>query len=314
MIFIIDQSIIYLESKKFSIFAEAILKASDEHHFIVIDYQTQRWITDTLLSDDQYLGKSQIDRIESNLELWSPDTMCQNNMAKVTIGVGDNFLSVEDMKLIADRQSKVVIENGLYDWEVVKKWVKLYRQDRVYKSINSKVHRAITSFQLVEENAGGGSGSIENRIRTIIPEYKGVAQWKISTIFDSDKDCRNQPSKNSSLINYLQNNKIGFHELNKREIENYFPYSLYKELKFTTDKVPNPNESGFYWDYYDFTPNENTLKNKDYVRFVKCEKDDVLALAEKLTKQDVQSRLAHCTDAGEPDEVQEIILLMAKII
>lgn len=298
MIFKIDKTIMGLEASDLLVFAEALQKASENLHFLDVDYQVQLWIEDTILKSDLYLGKLVVQLILSNEELWSPSSMNKKYLRTVTIGCNEGMLSVSEMKVMVEEPSAVVLENGKYDWSVISKWIRLYRKDHSLGSVNAYVNRAVGLNLIRSRNAGGADG-ILNKIDVLMPEYKGTCCFKVLSIFDSDKISSTDIEDHKKTIKArLMDLGIEYHELCKREIENYFPLETYRRAGFVVAGGDIPNLSDEEWDYLD-------VYNS---KFLSIEKKDVVTLADEITKHELLSRV---TNVGGMDEIQEIILKLA---
>ena len=125
----------------------------------------------------------------------------------------------------------------------------------------------------------------------------------MTTLFDSDKNKKDDEAKNSALTNFLNQEGYDYHELEKREIENYFPISTYEKAGLLIPGADTQNITEEEWDYMDIGKSG----------LVKMEKKDVLSLSEYLTKPELQQRVRNTVQNGR-DEIQRVILFLAKYI
>ncbi len=301
MIFRIDKSITELNAPDLLVFAGALQKASENLHFLDVDYQVQLWIERTIFQSDLYLGKLVIQQIQRNEEMWSPSSMNRKYLRTVTVGCEEGMLTASSMKIMAEEPSVVVLENGKYDWCVISKWIKLYRKDHSFGYVNAYVNRAV-GCNLIRSGNAGGSGGILNEIDILIPSYKDTYPLKLLSIFDSDKTSPTDIEEHNNTIKEGLN-KLGieYHELCKREIENYFPLDTYRRAGFVVAGVDVPDLPEEEWDYLDVHKND----------FLSLEKKDVETLAKEITKPELQSRVGN---VNGQDEIQEIILKLARHI
>lgn len=302
MIFSIDDSVMRQGEDVALVFASSLQKAAEKRHYVEMSPQMQRWIDDELFESGKYLGTLACELLVKNNEFWKPTSICKRYQTTVTVGYGSGMLSVEEMALLVEEPSVVVLENGRYDWAAIKRWIKLYRKERGFDTINQQVHRAVTSHLLREHHAGGGSGSIVNVMTVLISIYKGLHALRLTAIFDSDKtSAHDTVDHNQSLKAFLKENHIGWHELAKREIENYFDFETYRRAGLLTDNTQTCAMPLEEWDFHDI--------GKD--KQIKMEKKDVEKLSDALTKDELKK---HAMDLSGRDEVQNIILHLAKYI
>ena len=302
MIFSIDDSVMEQGEDVAFVFATSLQKAAEKWHYVDMSPQMRRWIDNELFESEKYLGTLAREALVKNSELWNPASICKRHQTTVTVGYGSGMLSVEEMALLVEEPSVVVLENGRYDWAVIKRWIKLYRKERGFDTINQQVHRAVTGHLLREHHAGGGSGNITNVMTVLMPIYKGLHALRLTTIFDSDKtSAHDTVDHNQNLKVFLDENHIGWYELAKREIENYFDFETYRRAGLLTDNTQTNTMPSEEWDFHDI--------GKD--KQIKMEKKDVEKLSDALTKEELKK---HTVDLSGKDEIQDIILHLAKYI
>lgn len=302
MIFSIDDSVMRQGENVALVFATSLQKAAEKRHYVDVSPQMQRWIDDELFGSEKYLGTLACEALVNNMEFWNPASICKRYQTTVTVGYGSEMLSVDEMVLLVEEPSVVVLENGRYDWAVIKGWIKLYRKERGFDTINQQVHRAVTSHLLREHNAGGGNKTIANVMTVLMPIYKGLHALRLTTVFDSDKtSAHDTVDHNRSLKDFLNENHIGWHELAKREIENYFVFETYRRAGLLTDSTQTCTLTAEEWNFHDVGKDER----------IKMEKKDVEKLSDALTKNELKK---HAADLSGRDEVQDVILHLAKYI
>ena len=302
MIFSIDDSVMKQGENVTFVFAASLQKAAEKRHYVEISLPMRQWINNELFGSDKYLGTLARESLVNNLEVWNPASICKRYQTTVTVGYGSGMLSVEEMALLVEEPSVVVLENGRYDWAVIKRWIKLYRKERGFDTINQQVHRAITGYLLREHNAGGGNGSIANVMTVLMPIYKDLHALRLTTVFDSDKtSAHDTVDHNQSLKAFLNGNHIGWQKKKKREIENYFDFETYRRAGLLTDNTQICTMPLEEWDFHDI--------GKD--KRIKMEKKDVEKLSDALTKEELKK---HTVDLSGKDEIQDIILHLAKYI
>ncbi len=301
MIFRIDKSIQDQPDSELLIFAKAVLKALDNLHFVEMDYGMMTWFEEKILGSDNYLGK--LDREALMVPYQSATGELRKNLSTIVVGYSTGMKNATEMFGLAEKPATVILENGLYDWEVVRKWIKLYRKNCGIDGVGGHLHRIVGRYLIKQENGGGGNGSISNVVKSVAPSYEGQSTLKVTTLFDSDKNKKDDEAKNSALTNFLNQEGYDYHELEKREIENYFPISTYEKAGLLIPGADTQNITEEEWDYMDIGKSG----------LVKMEKKDVLSLSEYLTKPELQQRVRNTVQNGR-DEIQRVILFLAKYI
>jgi len=301
MIFEIDKSITESDVDSILLFSECLLRACEKGHCVTMDYQVQYWIDSTILNNSAYLGDYSRQILKEVKEFWDPTSMQRAYLRKVVVGNREGVLTIENMALLVEEPSEVVLENGRYDWAVIKKWASLYKRDRSMGSIFLMVHHSIDNHLLREHNAGGCS-NIENVVTVLMPIYGNLYNLRLTTIFDSDKKSKfDSVDHHATLKSFLQEKAVEYHELQKGEIENYFPPSVYAKASFLTQSFDLDN-SELDWDYVD-------VYNHDVCPFIQMKKSDVEQLCECLTRDELESRVGD----GE-NEVKKVLIHLAKYI
>lgn len=301
MIFHIDNSIMGQGKDIVLNFAKALQTAADNQHCVELTPQVWNWTEKTILQADDYLGKIVREQLTQNTELWKPTSMMRTYETSVTIGYGKDMLTVDDMAFLAKEASNLVLENGRYDGIAVKRWVQLYRKEKTAGNINKDVHKAISEGRIRIYNSGGGNGSILNAVRTLMETTRHLSPYRLTTLFDSDKNAANDKDHNQNLKDSLKRLQIEWHELEKREIENYFPPETYKKAGFMTNENRAMTMSKEEWDFHDTGHSD----------VVKIEKKNIKDLCDHLTKEDLKKRVE---ESSGTDEIQRFIFHLAKFI
>lgn len=306
MIFEIDPSIKGSTSDELLVFSKAVSNALDNNHYIRMGGDLLKWFDEMIVRSNLYYGTIQKEKLKNEMEMFSPTTMSIKNLRTIKVGKNAGCNDVDDMFFLTKEPSVVLLENGKYDWIVIQKWIERYSKDKGYGNLNSEVHRAVTR-NLIRSHNGGGKNNINNVVQTLVPIYKNLHGFKIFTIFDSDKSSSTDISKdkeNNKLISFLNGKGLEWHMLYKRKIENYFPLSVYIKAGLV-DESKNHALPPEQMDFID-------IGDQTKCNFIKMEKSQVEDLAKNLTKPELQERVYHVD--GQIDEVQEIILHLAKFI
>lgn len=296
MIFRIDESVSKQSVDVIRLFAKALLRAGENLHLIDVSPTMRGWIDRTIIQnpDHKYLGSYDCEDIVRNKELWDIKTMQKQNLRTVLVGYETNMISVEQMCLLVNEPSLVILENGYFDWMVLCKWVSLYKKDRSLGSIFMMVHKAITHHKTLRGHNAGGCDNIQNVMRALMPLYSDMYRFRLTTIFDSDKVSKEDTSEHHrTLKTFLNDKEIFFHELEKREIENYFPLQSYEKAELRQSEVLE--DWNLEWDYVD-------LGKASFLQF---QKSDIAKLCDVVEKEDLETI---------ETEIKDIILHLAKYI
>lgn len=311
MIFRLDPSII---DKTYAHDLASYLKLIHERKH-KIDYDSPSvwdFIEQEVLST-AYLGKVDIDLIKGNNELREVNSIDRGYFRTVNIGTKPGMTDLTTLGVILKTNSCVVLENSHHDWLPIKIWIDFVKNDRNYKEINLKVSEAIALKWIYPEHAGGGDGTITNKIKDIeLSTYSSATKLKVTTIFDSDKvSAIIQSQKNKGLKKYLIDNGFGFHEWERREIENYIPLRIYKICNLYQRNQAEPNTTPEVWNYTDI--------GKHPYFYGKYTKDKLPMLAKRIDKCSIRETFATKTFMNPVDnhlvsELQHVIFLLAKYI
>lgn len=305
MIFKIDSSIRTNSTKDTNLLLANALCAACEHgHYVDMEFQVHRWIVDTILDSGDYMGRLQSETFKNNLEFWLPNEQQKRDLKYVYVGGSDEkSVTLSEMYYLADKMSWVVLENATYDGATIRRWVELLHNRKQFGSTYDAVYDAINNGLLDLYHAGGGDGTISNAIRELKrqnPQIKRVYRWKTTTIFDSDKkSSKDTEEHNASLIRFLNEEHIDFHELVCREIENYFLPQTYEQAKMEVKK--EDILAGL---------NKETWKYVDLAEIYEMEKSDV---ANKLCPNLTYLMLTE-DEYSQIEEIKQVILHMAKYI
>lgn len=307
MIFSFDDSI--QTAKVEREMASALELISKKKHQILCSLSLWTWIENTILYSDAYLGRLTREEILKNKAIKDITGIQNTYCTTIHVGYLPGILSLQDIVVILKEPSFVVLENGMYDWAVITKWAELLKNDRTFKDINRMVCDAINSKELQGEHAGGGNGTISNRLLMLKPRYGNAAIYKLTAIFDSDKRSIDDECHNTSLINFLSIQQFKGHELHKREMENYFPLKNYHSAGMVKKRDWGfPTYSEEEWDYEDI----------EQLDFIQYSKNFLPRLTEYIEKKQLLQRVDHhkipTTNGAPINEIQSIILLLAKYI
>lgn len=304
MIFKLDKSMLDSTDKK--TFANFISLASKANQKVDCTEIVWSYIEKQILNTN-FLGKIDIDEIRENIDLRDIKTIYRTHFTEVLVGNGEDMIDIHVALQILTNESYIILENSRYDWPTIKKWIETFdgKVGAKYKTINSIVHNAVKNNKLLPDHAGGCGPNIINRIETLRNgKYAQIYSFNLSTVYDSDKNSKEDTPKHQELEKYLSDNHILGHELIKREIENYYSQAAYEEARLAkgTNVLPLDDE---VYDYLDIPTcglfNLKKSNMETMPRFIK---------QNRLIRR-IQNNMVDCN--GEY-EIQVIIFMLAKII
>lgn len=255
-------------------------------------------------------------------------------LSNITVGLDANEFNPTIAYKILTEPSKIIVENIINDWKFVKGIVQKYANHKQRKSIYRLLEKAVDSFWILPDGAGGKgqiSQVFENLSTTL---YKGIHKLKLVIIFDSDREYNEIKSDQKKLIELFKGKNIIlfkeavfeeksdiviWHMLHKREMENYVPLDIIlenleltdAEKKELSEKTPEQYDFIDFDDYFKSNKNIN-VKNGFPELFLKT----------SWTREKLEQRCGHHTVKIElPNsiledvtEIEQILLKIAKII
>lgn len=316
MIFLFDESLKTADDSLKYQLARCLLKMNEKGHHIDCNGCYFSFIEKKLLVTT-YMSQIDIDLIKSNRELVNVTTSLRNDYRYIIVGYGDGMQTPDEVLILLDEPSIIVVENKRNDGSVIKRWAECYKSEDHMGDVNETVLEALEDMRVRFVNAGGGDGTIKKAIEDNLKAYGNYPQLKITTVFDSDKKSADDPgTHNQSLITFLEENHYDYHCLVKREMENYFPLKVYEKCGLINEGYDIPEFSEEEWDYYEIK--EESEKKQGEQEFLNYEKKYLPDLASKAKKINFKQRLQHQPKYnchyGEVDEIQYLLLKIAKFV
>ena len=294
---------------------------------------------DTTLAVD-YLSsynKSQIESFFDDVEHKSAylTDVHRKYLTTITVGMEVGEFNPLIAHRILNEVSRVILENGKNDWKFIKGIVEKYANHKKRKAIYKLIDNAISNLWIEPENAGGKGQIIIRFVDLSTHRYKDIHKFKLSAIFDSDKDYNEIKPEQKKIIEFFkgksiteleaplfeQSDSIVWHMLYKRELENYIPLDIIFnnielseaqkiELRAKTSTVQQ-------YDFFDF----DDFFNKP-VKTVDVKNDFPDLFLKNWTKEQLEQRCEHHKVKIElPNgiledvtEMEQILLKIAKII
>lgn len=143
----------------------------------------------------------------------------------------DKDFNFDESKIFFNQQYLLILENNLNDGYFVDAII------NSFKSKARKINRHKKNDWFIYYN-GGGCTNIENTIEANKKRYKTLPKQnhkylRCFVLIDSDKTYPTQPNsaERQKLFKYLDDNEIKYHQLYKREVENYLPIETLEEIK-----------------------------------------------------------------------------------
>ena len=304
MIFKIDSSLKNAEGKSAKELADLILHISNAQHNIVCEPDMWKWMTEHLLINE-YLSNWDIQLINGNKQLRDITHAKSRYLSTVTIGMEAGMFSPAEADKLVSQPSLVIVENEQNDWEVIRKWIDLLKNDRTYKDVNTIVCKRKDANDFRAYNAGS-SGQIANSIAQRHTIYGSTIPYKVTTLIDSDKGDADDDFKDEKIIKAMEEAGIEGHILHKREMENYFTEANYRAAGIIAPGVPVPVYTDEEWDFID-------IENASFTNY---KKKQLPTLVQYLDKPSLLSRVdvRKVTYNDEVmNEIQMIILKFAKL-
>lgn len=263
-----------------------------------------------------YMGKMDINQIKSNHNLFDVTTSDRLDFRCVKIGYGSDMCPPEEVYIILEEPSLVAVENSTNDGSVIRRWAESYSDEDNVGDLNKTVFEAIEDNRVRFLHGGGGNGTIIKRIEDQLKVYGKYTQMKITSVFDSDKNSLEDPGQNQTLKYYLDENHYDYHCLVKREMENYFPLKVYQKCGLLNEEVEIPNYTEEEWDYVKIKEDDD--KKQGEQKFLSYNKKELPNLAARAKKKHFKQRIRHQqtynSHYGEVDEIQHILLMIAKFV
>jgi hypothetical protein len=141
----------------------------------------------------------------------------------------DKDLNLEESKIFFNQQYLLILENDLNDGYFVDALITNFKA----KKINRHKERGWFKY-----GNGGGCTNISNTIEANKRMYKNLPKenhkyLRCFVLIDSDKKYPDEPNsvERQKLFDYLDKNDVKYHQLYKREIENYLPYDILEKVE-----------------------------------------------------------------------------------
>lgn len=153
----------------------------------------------------------------------------RNNFS-IGLASSEHVFNIAEAKRFFTQPFVLILENSLNDGYFVDALIKNFKN-------KSKVIQKHKANGWLEYGNGGGCENISNFIQGIMKSYSGLPKdskhyLRCFVLIDSDKEFETKESKENrkKLFSFLESNGIAYHELEKREIENYIPDEVIESI------------------------------------------------------------------------------------
>lgn len=288
----------------------------------------------------KYLGEIQRIELESyitNIPRRPITSLHRQHLTSFTIGVDSSLGEVhpKDAYQIISERSKVIVENEINDWNFIKGICQKYSSGKIKRrSIYQLVDYAIKS-ETLESHHSGGTGEIVKISEKWINSnrYKNIFRYKLMAIFDSDKSSENSyVTTHKSQIEFFKqryiavvqpsdyeydhSDKLIWHILYKRKIENYVPLNiLFQNITSISEQQKSDlsNKSNDELDFIEYGIGNIGISEK------KIKEQFPKIFLSTFSYRDLEERCKHhkvyLAEANEEvSEIEIILLKIAKII
>ena len=151
----------------------------------------------------------------------------------------DNCFSIEEAVIFFNQPISIILENSLNDQYFLMAIIKYFDE-------TGEVQRQLDNGWIQFENAGGCT-NVENFINGKLQSFNNLScrynkkkyiYFRCFVLLDSDKEYPNEPLKNEhqNLFNFLIDNNILNHFLEKRCMENYMPDEVFNKISGTPEQ------------------------------------------------------------------------------
>lgn len=326
--------------------ASILVEVSKKNHFLDLrDISNLFFVEEKFIFSDSeiaknYLSKSNLTDLQEfiNSVILKSSYITQlhkNHLTKIVIGVNDGEISPSDALRIITERSKVIIENSINDWKFIDGVCQKYTSHRTRGSIYQLIRKAITDEELEPDHLGGHGMLVKITQKWINIRYSSIYKFKLIAIFDSDRNSssdynaysekisffKNKDKKDIASIDYQYdvNDKILWHILYKKKLENYVPLNvMYNCITSISEQQKNDlnDKSNEELDFIKFDKTNVGIR-EDYVK-----EQFPQIFQSNFSYQELEQKCNHHKvnlvlqngSSEQISELEQILLKIAKII
>ena len=316
MIFAIDSN--YAKSIQGATLSDLCCKMMEYGHYIDCDGKTFEIITQSI---QRNASTTQLDCFKKFKGFSLSGCLTRELRTYLTtVKVDGKAYSLDDIERIICKESRVLLENGPYEWDVYKTMMSVYQRDRQFGNLFQLLVLARNKGFLTDLNCGG-----YGMVKPMIEQqeqgaYENIFSEKSCIVFDRDTndDVSFDSNKNALFhlfcnkksdtvtdqdVYTLNQNPYHWHMWYKREIENYLTNDHYEENGIDTSGFPQSLQQR---DYFKITPESAPG----------YQKSKLFSIAEKMNKADYDSMglKMFFVNGVNMSEIQLFLLKLVKII
>lgn len=194
---------------------------------------------------EQYSTPAMDELFKANIEMLSPTDDMKEWLTTINLADYDKL----QRRVLLFKPAELLVENAPNEWNVYKRIIEAYANDRRFKKYIAIMKQKIAGFNLVPENAGGAGNIISVFDLKNSGEYYHLYKMKCCVVFDRDTDDETHYDSNKNRLferfcDGKNNTTVTdddiyrvpgegdymWHMWYKRAIENYFPANQYTDL------------------------------------------------------------------------------------
>ena len=312
MIFKIDKT--YAKAIKGATLSDLCCKMIEKGHYIDCEGETRSLIEKSIQAN---ASNTQTEWFKS-YKGFSITTELRKYLT--TISVDGNTYSLADLDRMISKESRVLLENGPYEWDVYKTMIGTFERDRKYGNLFKLLVKARNNKYLSDLHCGGFSTMVAMFDQQNEGDYRNVFAEKSCFVFDRDTnsdisfDCNKNAlfrmfcNKDSETVTdrdiyTLNQSHFHWHMWYKREIENYFTDDCFTRQGVNVDAFPSE------------------LNRRDYFLIDQSsahgyQKSKLASIAKAMSRSDYDQMTpkVFVVDGDQLSEIQLFLLKLVKIV
>ncbi len=268
---IFDLSTAFIKGTKPNLLSDLVAQILNHKHYLTFSGEVVDYLWDVI---GKHSSSTQTDLWLQSQENLSPTI----EIKRYCTTVRDTTFSFEALMEMACKPAIILMENTR-EWVVYKRMIECYANDANYGNLYKMLERAAKDPARLLPVKSGGCGEMLQSLDDFFTEGYGLSlEQKVMVVFDRDtisaysfdsnkkrlfkRLCGKKFSKlsNSDVYSLSQPGFI-WHMWYRRELENYFPDSVFINSKFQRKVGLPPFEDNHYADVLEYyAPNKRTEK------------------------------------------------------
>ena len=313
---------------------DCFLHVVNERHFWLIDDFSN---IETIRKSDWYKGLRPLYKSIIDGYIVASSTKKKQNIVIVSSN-GNNF-DLDEANVYLDQSFILILENSMNDGHFITSLAKNF--PKIGKLIDQ--HK---SNKWLEYGNGNGCNGIINFINeklqydNNLPKLNKLEYLRCFVLVDSDSEYPNMQCSEAKnkLLAFLQENKLPYHFLEKREIENYLPDEVIETIEGNEEYISAYLKlESIQKDYFDLEkgfPDKNFDTFNDYIKelYQNTSDQDIaifrkqrlkidggfksevpkLFLHQKVTQTTLRNRVSH--QVNDPNELETILRKISELL